>query len=116
MFGKCSAEHAKKLGPEKQNLKKQNEAQMDQGKTARGGAAATISSVRRNLPSKPWISKELLEKINTKNKLYRKLVKTKCKETDAIYRDFRNKLCTEIREAKAEWLKAHGLVDEGELR
>ena len=51
-----------------------------------------LSIKESKLETKPWISSALLKSINTKNRLFRKFVKTKTEQSKQNYKTYRNKL------------------------
>ena len=55
---------------------------------------------RRNVPIQPWISYDLLRRINEKNELHNKYILSRTGENLANFKSYRNNLTTSIREAK----------------
>ena len=51
-----------------------------------------LSIKESKLETKPWISSALLKSINTKNRLFRKFIKTKTEQSKHNYKTYRNKL------------------------
>lgn len=49
---------------------------------------------------KPWVTPELLNKIKTKDKLYKKFIKSRDPEKLKIYKSFRNKVTKELKTAR----------------
>ena len=61
----------------------------------------TYKSVSPKKYHSPWVSNELLNKINHKHFLYKKLKRNLCSKDH--YRNYRNALCTFIRSAKRNY-------------
>jgi len=60
---------------------------------------------RRKTPIKPWITPGLLCSINTKNKLYKKLLRNASIANENSYKRYRNILVYLIRDAKKSYIK-----------
>lgn len=52
---------------------------------------------------KPWITPSILAKINFKNKLYKKFIKSRSIEHLSTFKDFRNQLTKEIKKARRSY-------------
>ena len=55
---------------------------------------------RQTVPIQPWISYDLLRRINRKNELHRNVILSPTEENHNTYKAYRNNLTTSIREAK----------------
>ena len=58
---------------------------------------------RKCTPLRPWIDSRLLERINTKNSLYKEYLKDKSSVRFAKFRTFRNQLKSDIRTSKKQY-------------
>lgn len=52
---------------------------------------------------KPWVTKELLDKIKTKTRLYLKFIASRDPDDFSFFKSFRNKLNNELRKAKSSY-------------
>ena len=58
---------------------------------------------RKHTPLRPWIDNRLLERINTKNSLYKEYLKDKSPARHTKFKTFRNQLKNDIRDAKRNY-------------
>lgn len=58
---------------------------------------------------KPWVTSELINKINKKNYLFKKFVKTKDSESLRAFKSFRNRLTKELRNARSRYFQNYFL-------
>lgn len=58
---------------------------------------------RKNTPIQPWISHELLRRINKKNELHKNFILSPTVENHSIFKRYRNSLTSMVREAKRNY-------------
>ena len=68
-----------------------------------------LSKKEVKISSKPWINREILAKMNYRDKLYSKLLK--CKQPDPnlryLYKKFRNKVVKDLKDSKSTYFNQY---------
>ena len=62
-----------------------------------------LSKRKEKMKRKPWINTEILRSIRTRDKYYKKFIKTKCQEWEVKYKTCRNKINHLIRSSKRNY-------------